>query len=51
MARILREDEYNAKRNEILDMARHLIYTKGYGTTPAPIVLSAPFTGKHRAGL
>lgn len=30
MARILKEDEYNAKRNEILDMARHLIYTKGY---------------------
>ncbi len=30
MARILKEDEYNARRNEILDMARHLIYTKGY---------------------
>ncbi len=30
MARILKEDEYNTKRNEILDMARHLIYTKGY---------------------
>ncbi len=30
MARILKEDEYNAKRNEILDTARHLIYTKGY---------------------
>ncbi len=30
MARILREDEYNAKRNEILNMAQHLIYTKGY---------------------
>ncbi len=30
MARILKEDEYNAKRNEILDMARHLIYTQGY---------------------
>ncbi len=30
MARPLKEDEYNARRNEILDMARHLIYTKGY---------------------
>ncbi len=30
MARILREDEYNARRNEILDTAQHLIYTKGY---------------------
>ncbi len=30
MARILKEDEYNAKRNEILDFAQHLIYTKGY---------------------
>ncbi len=30
MARPLKEDEYNARRNEILDMARRLIYTKGY---------------------
>jgi AcrR family transcriptional regulator len=30
MARILKEEEYNAKRNEILYMARRLIYTKGY---------------------
>ena len=30
MARILKEDEHNAKRNEILDMAQHLIYTRGY---------------------
>jgi AcrR family transcriptional regulator len=30
MARILKEDEYNAKRNEILAMAQHLMYTKGY---------------------
>jgi len=30
MARPLKEDEYNARRNEILDMARHLVYTKGY---------------------
>ncbi len=30
MARILKADEYNARRSEILDMARQLIYTKGY---------------------
>ncbi len=30
MARPLKEDEYNAKRSEILDYARQLIYTKGY---------------------
>ncbi len=30
MARILKKDEHDAKRNEILDMAQHLIYTKGY---------------------
>jgi AcrR family transcriptional regulator len=30
MARILKEDEYNAKRNEILDFALSLVYTRGY---------------------
>ena len=30
MARILKQDQYDARRNEILDMARHLIYTLGY---------------------
>jgi AcrR family transcriptional regulator len=30
MARIVKEEEYDAKRNEILDVARGLIYTKGY---------------------
>lgn len=30
MARIFKEDEYNAKRNEILDFAMGLIYSKGY---------------------
>jgi AcrR family transcriptional regulator len=30
MARILKEEEYNAKRNEILDVALSLIYSKGY---------------------
>ncbi len=30
MARIVKEEEYDAKRNEILDVARGLIYSKGY---------------------
>ena len=30
MARILKENEYNAKRNEILDVALSLVYSKGY---------------------
>src|SRR5580765_1795761 len=30
MARAIKEDEYAAKRNQILDMVQRLIYTKGY---------------------
>jgi AcrR family transcriptional regulator len=30
MARILKEEEYTAKRNEILDVALQLVYSKGY---------------------
>ncbi len=30
MARIFKEDEYNAKRDEILDFALSLVYSKGY---------------------
>lgn len=30
MARIFKEDEYNAKRNEIIDFAASLVYSKGY---------------------
>jgi TetR/AcrR family transcriptional regulator, transcriptional repressor for nem operon len=30
MARIVKEDDYNAKKNEILDAALALIYSKGY---------------------
>lgn len=30
MARIVKEDDYNAKRNQILDIALNLIYSKGY---------------------
>src|SRR5258706_16081368 len=30
MARAIKEDEYAAKRNQILDMVQRLIYTQGY---------------------
>jgi TetR/AcrR family transcriptional repressor of nem operon len=30
MARIVKEEEYAARRNEILDVAQRLVYTKGY---------------------
>ena len=30
MARTVKEQEYATKRNEILDIARKLVYTKGY---------------------
>ncbi len=30
MPRVLKEDDYTARRNEILDVARKLVYTKGY---------------------
>lgn len=30
MARIVKEEAYNAKRNEILDIALSLVYSKGY---------------------
>jgi AcrR family transcriptional regulator len=30
MPRVVKEDDYAARRNEILDMARKLVYTKGY---------------------
>jgi AcrR family transcriptional regulator len=30
MARILKEEEFSAKRNEILDFALQLVYSKGY---------------------
>ena len=31
MARIVKEEEYAARRNEILDATQRLVYTKGYG--------------------
>lgn len=30
MPRVVKEDDYAARRNEILDVARQLVYTKGY---------------------
>jgi AcrR family transcriptional regulator len=30
MARTVKEDEYNAKRSEILDVALRLVYSRGY---------------------
>ncbi|MCC3863746.1 TetR/AcrR family transcriptional regulator [Terrisporobacter petrolearius] len=30
MARIVKQEEYNAKRNEILNVAQNFVYTKGY---------------------
>ena len=30
MARIVKEEEYTARRNEILDVALQLVYSKGY---------------------
>ena len=30
MARIFKEEEFNAKRNEILDFSLGLVYSKGY---------------------
>jgi TetR/AcrR family transcriptional repressor of nem operon len=30
MTRVIKEDEYAAKRNQIIDVAQRLIYTKGY---------------------
>lgn len=30
MPRVVKEEEYAVKCNEILDVAQHLVYTKGY---------------------
>ncbi len=30
MARIVKEDKYNVRRNEILESAQHFVYTRGY---------------------
>ncbi len=41
MPRILKEDDYAARRNEILDVARKLVYTKGYEQMSVQDILDA----------
>jgi AcrR family transcriptional regulator len=39
MPRILKEDDYAARRNEILDIALKLVYTKGYDQMSIQVIL------------
>ena len=41
MARIVKEEDYSARRNEILDVAQHLVYTKGYEQMSIQDILDA----------
>ncbi len=41
MARIVKEEDYAARRNEILDVARRLVYTKGYEAMSIQDILDA----------
>jgi AcrR family transcriptional regulator len=41
MPRVVKEDDYAARRNEILDIARHLVYTKGYEQMSIQDILDA----------
>lgn len=41
MPRVVKEDDYAARRNEILDVARKLVYTKGYEQTSIQDILDA----------
>ncbi len=41
MARIFKEEDYAAHRNEILDVARQLVYTKGYDAMSIQDILDA----------
>ncbi len=41
MARIVKEEEYTGRRNEILDVARRLVYTKGYEEMTIQDILDA----------
>ncbi len=41
MARTVKEDEYNAKRSEILDVALRLVYSKGYQAMSIQDILDA----------
>src|SRR5262245_42354191 len=41
MARVVKEEEYAAKRNEILDAAQRLVFTKGYEQMSIQDILDA----------
>jgi TetR/AcrR family transcriptional repressor of nem operon len=41
MPRVVKEDDYAARRNEILDIARRLVYTKGYEQMSIQDILDA----------
>ncbi|HUH97447.1 MAG TPA: TetR/AcrR family transcriptional regulator [Anaerolineales bacterium] len=41
MPRVVKEVDYAARRNEILDVARHLVYTKGYEQMSIQDILDA----------
>ena len=41
MPRVVKEDDYATRRNEILDVARQLVYTKGYEQMPIQDILDA----------
>ena len=41
MPRVVKEDDYAARRNEILDVARQLVYTKGYEEMSIQDILDA----------
>ena len=41
MSRIVKEEEYTLRRNDILDTARRLVYTKGYEQMTIQDILDA----------
>lgn len=41
MPRVVKEEDYAARRNEILDVARRLVYTKGYEQMSIQDILDA----------
>ena len=41
MPRVVKEEDYAARRNEILDVARQLVYTKGYEQMSIQDILDA----------
>ena len=46
MARVVKEEEYAVRRNEILDAAQRLIFTKGYDQTSIQDILAAAQVSK-----